>query len=122
MRSKERRKKKGSGNGKHNGITPNTGKLKGREKKQNTLLSAAVNRPRLIGCGQSSCTRKDNGITPNIGRLKGREKKQNTLLSAAVNRPRGQPRPIGCGQSAAVNRPHGQSSVTEQEAKVGSVD
>ncbi|KFD62094.1 hypothetical protein M514_25696 [Trichuris suis] len=28
--------------------TPNTGKLKGREKKQNTLLSAAVNRPRPI--------------------------------------------------------------------------
>ncbi|KFD71797.1 hypothetical protein M514_15907 [Trichuris suis] len=61
MRSKERRKKKGSGNGKDNRITPNTGKLKGREKKQNTLLSAASNWrrpivPRSIGRGQSSVT------------------------------------------------------------------
>ncbi|KFD49265.1 hypothetical protein M513_09817 [Trichuris suis] len=67
MMSEERRKKKGTGNGKDNGITPNTGKLKGREKKHKLFfrrrrsIVRAVNQPRSIGRGQSAAA---NGPAP----------------------------------------------------------
>ncbi|KFD53577.1 hypothetical protein M514_05493 [Trichuris suis] len=100
MRSKERRKKKGSGNRKDNGITPNR-KIKG--KREETKYSsfgggelAAVNPPRPI-------VLHPKGQWNNTKHRKIKGKREETKYSsfgggelAAVNRPR--------GQSAAVNR------------------